>query len=175
MTRSGIPRRTAFRDATTSAGLEMSAPKRMARGKLGSERQGDAAGAGPYVHDAQPRVFRESAPARQFEHAFDCVFSFRARNQDVGGDLEIEPPEFLVAGDVLRRLAGGSLVNQEEVALGLLRRQIHLGVGVKKSAVAMENVHQQQFSGELCGRNLVLEEGLEAGLESGAELHGAKQ
>jgi hypothetical protein len=68
------------------------------------------------------------------------VFSFRARNQDVGSDLEIEPPELLVAGDVLRRLAGGSLVNQQEVALDFLRRQVHLGVGVKKSAVAMEDV-----------------------------------
>jgi hypothetical protein len=36
----------------------------------------------------------------------------------------------------------------------------------------MENVHQQQFSAKLCGRDLVLEEGLETGLEGGAELHG---
>jgi hypothetical protein len=80
-----------------------------------------------------------------------------------------------VAGDVLRRLAGGSLVNQEEVVLGFLQRQIHLDVGVKKSAVAMEDVHQQQFSGELCGRDLVVEKGFETGLESCAELHGGKQ
>jgi hypothetical protein len=36
----------------------------------------------------------------------------------------------------------------------------------------MEDVRQQQFSGKLRGRDLVLEEGLETGLESCAELHG---
>jgi hypothetical protein len=45
---------------------------------------------------------------------------------------------------------------------------------VEKSAVAIENVHQQQFGGELRGRNLVLKEGLETGLESSAELHGGR-
>jgi hypothetical protein len=39
----------------------------------------------------------------------------------------------------------------------------------------MEDVHQQQFSGKLCGRDLVLEESLETGLENCAELHGGKQ
>jgi hypothetical protein len=36
----------------------------------------------------------------------------------------------------------------------------------------MEDVHEQQFSGELCGRDLVVEKGFEAGPESCAELHG---
>jgi hypothetical protein len=39
----------------------------------------------------------------------------------------------------------------------------------------MEDVHQQQFGGKLCGRDLVLEESLETGLESCAELHGGKK
>jgi len=36
----------------------------------------------------------------------------------------------------------------------------------------MEDMHQQKFGGELCGRDLALKERLETGLESGAELHG---
>ncbi len=64
--------------------------------------------------------FGHSAAAREFEHSLHGVFSFGPRNQDVGVDLEIEPPEFLLAGDVLRGLAGASLLNQQEVALGCL-------------------------------------------------------
>jgi hypothetical protein len=39
----------------------------------------------------------------------------------------------------------------------------------------MEDVHQQQLGSELRGRDLVLEEPLETGFESCAELHGGKQ
>ena len=143
--------------------------------QLRSQRQGDAPGAGPYIHDAQPRVLRPSAAARQFQHLLYRVFGFRPGNQDVRIDLKIQPPEFLMAGDVLRRLAGTSLVNQLEVALGFLRGQFYPGVRVEKSAVAIENVHQQQFGGELRGRNLVLKEGLEAGFKRSAKLHGRKE
>src|SRR5208337_1195715 len=38
-------------------------------GKLGSERQSNAPGACPYVHDAHPSFFRQSAPAREFKHS----------------------------------------------------------------------------------------------------------
>jgi hypothetical protein len=43
---------------------------------------------------------------------------------------------------------------------------------VKESPIAIQDVHQQQFRPKLRGRDLMLEERLETGLESGAEVHG---
>ena len=86
------------------------------------ESHGEAAGAGADVGDAQRRAGRsglesdfDAARAQAFERDFDDVFGFRARNQDGRGDFEFESPEFLLAGEVLRRLAGGAASDESEV------------------------------------------------------------
>jgi hypothetical protein len=50
--------------------------------------------------------------------------------------------------------------------------KLHFRLGVKRSAVATKDVHQEQFGRQLSGRDLILKEYLEAGLESVAEVHG---
>ena len=83
------------------------------------ERDGDASGASPDVGDVQAFAaerllatganFAEGQP---IERDFDDVFGFGAGNQDVGRDFEFESPEFLLAGQILRRFAGGAPRNE---------------------------------------------------------------
>ncbi len=45
------------------------------------------------------------------ESDLDQMFGFGAGNEDVGSDLEVEAPEFLVAGEVLRGLSPDTALN----------------------------------------------------------------
>src|SRR5208282_4366533 len=60
-------------------------------------------------------------------------------------DDQVHPPEFLVAGDVLRRLAGGALGDGFGVACLLVGREFVLRMGVEVGAVGIEHEHQQRL------------------------------
>src|SRR5260370_1226146 len=62
------------------------------------------------------------AEAEAVECDFNDVLGFRAGDQDVRSDLELEAPEFLLAGEVLRWLAVRAARNQDCVAFCLLLR-----------------------------------------------------
>ena len=74
------------------------------------ERDGEASGTGANVGDMQGFA-RQASVHMNFQAALtesgECylhdVFGFRTRNQDGGCNFEIEAPEFLMAGQVLRR------------------------------------------------------------------------
>src|SRR5258708_37506123 len=82
------------------------------------------------------------------EGNFDQVFSFRARNQDVGSDFELEAPEFLFAGEVLRRFAIRAARDECEEALGVRAGDLLFGMGVEPSAVAAKDVEERKLCGE---------------------------
>lgn len=73
-------------------------------GQLFGKRQCDGAGAGADIGDLW--VFQRSG---ERQDGFDQMFGLWARNQHGGGHDQIEPSEFLVAGDVLRGDAFGAL------------------------------------------------------------------
>ena len=52
--------------------------------------------------------WRSSRRREAIERYFDEVFGFRARDQYIGSDFKFESPEFLVAGQMLRRYACGA-------------------------------------------------------------------
>ena len=121
-------------------------------GQLFSERHGDAAGAGPDVGDVQFGSKRKVG-AGEGERRLHDLLGFRTRNQDRGVDEKVEAPEFLVAGDVLRRLAVEALAQIASVVNPLDLGQFALGVGIEMGTVAARGVHQQDFGGEARRRN----------------------
>src|SRR5437667_7092031 len=97
-------------------------------GQLFCEGYGNAAGAGANVGDLQALAAEcllvagaNFADGEAVEHDFDDVLGFRAGNQDVRRDFKFEAPEFLFAGEVLRRLASGAAGEQagKEMYLGI--------------------------------------------------------
>jgi hypothetical protein len=120
-------------------------------GQFVRERDGDAAGAGAHIGDAKSslrRVDRHPADPQAFERDFDHVLGFRARNQHIGRDFEIQPPEFLMAGEVLRRDAARALGDQGKISLARRFVDFVFRMRVNPRAVAPERVHQQQFGGK---------------------------
>jgi hypothetical protein len=76
------------------------------------------------------------------------MFRFGARNQYVGRDLEIEAPEFLVAGQMLCGDAVCAPGDQRKILLVRRRVEFVLRMSVNPGAVAPEYVHQEQFCRE---------------------------
>src|ERR1019366_5760346 len=107
-----------------------------------------------------------------FEHAFHDMLRLWPRDEDGRGHFKIESPKGLAARDVLGRLARSAFRDQLGVVPEDRRRHLLVWVGVKISAVAPQNVHQQDFRRELRGRHLVGEKGLESLPKCGTEEHG---
>src|SRR6202521_2291340 len=112
-------------------------------GQIFREGDGDAAGAGADIGDLQAfageGLFAAGAPfadSEAIEGDFDDVLGFGAGNQDVGCYFKLEAPEFLFAGEVLRRLAACATLNQCEEALGVRRGDLLSGCGVNPGASA---------------------------------------
>src|ERR1700694_1144225 len=141
------------------------------------KRYGDAAGAGADIGDLQAfadeRLFAPGAAfadREAIERDFDDVLGFGAGNQDVGCYLTLESPEFLFAGEMLRRLAGGAASEEREEVLGVRAGDLLFGMRVEPGAVAAEGVEQQEFRGEGVGRNVSLAQQREAVLQSRANI-----
>ena len=80
--------------------------------------------------------------------AFDEVLGFRARNEDVGRDAEVAAVEFLVAGDVLCRLAFDALVEIAAVVDPPQLDQFFVAMRNQPHAVMLRGVREQNFGGE---------------------------
>src|SRR5882762_4908089 len=68
--------------------------------------------------------------------------------------FEFEAPEFLFAGEVLRRLANLAAGDQCEIAICVRGADFFFRMGVNPGAVAAEDMEQQKFCGERVGRNM---------------------
>jgi len=83
------------------------------------------------------------APSSQsLKTDFHEVFCLRARDQHGPGDLEFQPPEFLLAVDVLRWFAGTTASDERKICLGRLWLKQCFRMGIKPGAVAPEGVQQ---------------------------------
>ena len=114
--------------------------------QLARQRQRDAASAGADIHDAG--VGFHQALADDGERGFDHVLGFRARDEDARLNLKRHAPELLPTGEVLRGRAGRAALKQMAVGALLLEREFGFGMGIKKSAVAVQDVHEQHLSGD---------------------------
>src|SRR6266478_5881847 len=144
-------------------------------GKLFSEGYGDAAGARADVCDSQTfaRGFllaagANFAEAEAVECDFNDVLGFRAGDHDVGSDREFEAPEFLLAGELLRGLAGRAARNQDGIAFCLFLRNRFVCVRVNPRAVMPEHMKKKKLRGESVRRHACLAQPLYALLEKRA-------
>ena len=96
------------------------------------------------------------------------MLGFGPRNQHVGRDFEIQAPEFLMAGEVLRRDAARALRDQRKILLARRRIEFVFRMRVNPCAVAPERVHQQQFRGQRSGGHVLALELRDAVAQSGA-------
>jgi hypothetical protein len=118
----------------------------------GDGGQGDGAGAGAYVENAEWFSWVEFG-----EDGFDEVFGLGARDEDGGSYEEVEAIELLMAGDVLDGLLGDATLNGvgEGGLLGGGERTIWFGVELGSGDV--EGVEQEQqgiaLGGAIRGRD----------------------
>ena len=128
-------------------------------GQFVRQRDGDAAGAGAHIRDAKFFVAARRACfwtyPQAFERNFDHMLGFRPRNQNVGRDFEIQAPEFLMAGEVLRRDAARAPGDQRKILLARGGVEFMFRMRVDPGAVAPERVHQQQFRGQRGGGHVL--------------------
>src|ERR1700674_3988765 len=124
-------------------------------GQIFREGDGDAAGAGADIGDLQAfageGLFAAGAPfadSEAIEGNFDDVLGFGAGNQDVGCYFKLEAPEFLFAGEVLRRFAMRAPRNKCEKARGVGSRDFIFGTGGEPTAVAAYYMKKQEFRGK---------------------------
>jgi hypothetical protein len=123
--------------------------------QLVRKRNSDASRASPNVRDPQRRtwetgfhIYLDSTRSEAFERDFDDMFRFRARDEHGKRNFEFESPEFLLASKVLRRFACRSACDEREIAIHRCGFKLVFGMGVDPSAVALEDVHQQELRGE---------------------------
>jgi hypothetical protein len=106
----------------------------------GGDGDGDCAGAGAYVGDAEMWVRLLTRPV---EDGFDEVFSFGARDEDVARHAEGEAEELLRAGEVLQRMLRGAAGGEVAEGIEVRRGEIVVGVSEEPGAVAVEDVGEQ--------------------------------
>ena len=112
-----------------------------------------------------------STPSRCNATSIRCSVSGRGIKH-VGRDFELEAPEFLMAGEVLRWDAAGALCDQREISLAHGCIEFLFRMRVEPGAVATERVHQQQFGGEGGGRRVFAFELRDGVAEHGAAIRG---
>ena len=81
------------------------------------------------------------------------MLRFRARDQHRRRNFKFKPPEFLLAGEVLRWFAGSTTRDQSEIAIDGRRFKHVFRMGINPSAVAPQDMHEKQFSRERMRRN----------------------
>jgi len=79
------------------------------------------------------------------EDGFDEMLGLRARDEDGGGDAEVEAVELLVAGDVLDGLVEEAASEALLVEGLLLRGEFADGVGEEGGSGYMECVEEKEF------------------------------
>ena len=102
---------------------------------------------------------------------FDQVLGFGARDEDRGRHDQVEPPEFLVAGDVLRGDALGALCQGFVVAGLLFGGEFALGMGEQVGAVAVEGEYEKRLCIQARGGDMLVAEPGDGGLQGFTEEH----
>jgi hypothetical protein len=87
----------------------------------------------------------EFAQGQAIERYFNDVLGFWARDKNVRRDLKFQAPEFLLASEVLRRLAIGSARQKREESARLVIADFMFRMGVEPGAVAAERVEEEQL------------------------------
>jgi len=82
------------------------------------------------------------------ERDFNEMLGFGAWNQHVRRDFEFEPPEFLLAGEILRGLARPPARDEGEISLDGGFRESFFRMRIKPGAVTPGDVEKQQFRGQ---------------------------
>ncbi len=99
------------------------------------QRYGDTAGACAYVGDAKGGIVQRCCATGRGSYTVECdfnyVFGLGPRDQDIWRDFEVQAPEFLVAGEVLRRDAARAQCDCGEVPLALRRADFLLWMRVE--------------------------------------------
>jgi hypothetical protein len=111
------------------------------------QRDGEAAAAGADVDEAPRAIAIEAAVADRL----DDELGFGARDEDRGGDLEVERPEFLAAGDEGYRLAARAPRDERGETVVEPRRREAAAVREQPRPVPPERVAGEDFGVE-CGR-----------------------
>jgi len=118
-------------------------------GEFLGQRNGDAAGTGADVGDAQAFAAERLAAAgtnfmnrEAVERDFNDMLGFGAGNQDIGSDLEFEAPEFLLAGEVLCWFPGGATAKELCVTLGICGGKFFFGVRINPRSIVAKNVEE---------------------------------
>ena len=178
--RSATEWRAAFLRATSESGGGNIGGVDGCAGKFFGERDGDTSRACADVGDYETvaggflrAAGAELAESEAIERDFDEVFGFRARNQDVRGDFKFEAPEFLFAGEMLRRFATGAASDQRQKCVDVGGIHRFFGMGVEPGAIALKNVEQKQFSREGVRGDARVAETRDAGSQCGADIHGS--
>jgi hypothetical protein len=112
----------------------------------------------------------EFADGEAVERDFDKVLGFGAGDEDVRSDFEVEAPEFLLTGEVLRGFAGGAATEERKVGFDGLGIEEFFGVGVEPSAIAAGHVEEEEFGGECIGGDAGFAEEMDALFQGGAEV-----
>ncbi len=143
-------------------------------GQFVRQRDGDAAGACAHIRDAKFSIaaLGESASGgitQAFEGDFNHMFGFGARNQDIGRDFEIQAPEFLMSGEMLCRYAARAPRDQRKISARAPPRRVHFPDARKSRRGLSQRMHQQQLSGQPCGRHVFTFELRDGVAQSGKE------
>jgi hypothetical protein len=123
--------------------------------QLVRERHSDASRTGTHIGDLEcwtwetgHHIDLDPARSESFKSNFDDMFCFRARDQNRRRNFKFKPPEFLLAGEVLRRFPGSTTRDQREITIDGRWLERVFWMGVNPSAVALQDVHEKQFSGK---------------------------
>src|SRR6476646_5404347 len=106
--------------------------------QFAGQRQSDASRAGADVEKSESSRTVEAIFLHQFKHGLYYMLSFRSRDQYRGRDEQIEPPEFLMSGDVLRGTATRSFTNHFVVARLVVFIQLVFRMGIEISSFSVE-------------------------------------
>ena len=110
---------------------------------------------------------------QKLQNSFDQLFGLGAGDEDGGGDDEIQAPEFLMAGDVLRGNAAGAFGESGFISSGFVGGQLALGVSVEKCSVTVQGEHEKEFGVHAWGRDVIGGEPGDGGGERVLQVHGS--
>ena len=112
--------------------------------------------------------------ARQLQHRFNQMLGLGTRNQHRRRDHEIQAPEFLVPGDVLRWHAGGALGEHFFVSRSFFRSEFALGMRVEVGTIGAEDEHEQHLGVHAGRAHVGSVETFDRGRERLLQLHGIR-
>ena len=99
------------------------------------------------------------------------MFGLGPRYQDIRRNFEIQPPKFLVAGEVLRGNSTRAPGNERKIPFVLRITEFLFWMRVEPRAVAPELVHQQQLRGQRRRRHTLAFEMRDRAAQDGTDIN----